>query len=365
MDAAVPFFDAAAAYRSFRRDVDAAVHRVLASGHVILGPEVETFEREFAAYTGAVHAVGVASGTDAIALSLRAIGIGAGDEVLTVANAGVPPVAAICAAGATPLFVDVDPATLLVTPEAIAAAATPRCRAIVAVHLYGQPVRIEAIRATADRLGLALVEDCAHAHGLRIGDRHAGTFGVVGCFSFYPTKNLGGFGDGGVCITNDPGIAASLRRLRVYGADADGRVDVVGCNSRLDELQAAILRVLLRSLDQRVARRRHLARLYEETLAASCARPLARDYDHDAAHLYVVRHPERDRLVRVLAAAGIGSKPHYPLPVHRMAAFRPAASAPPNLPHTDAGCGDVLSLPLYPELDPGVVARIGRAILRP
>lgn len=358
----IPFFDVAAAYRGHRSAIDSAVARVLASGNVVLGPEVEAFEAEFAAYVGTRFAVGVASGTDALALALRAVGVGCGDEVVTVANAGVPPVAAIRAIGAAPRYVDVDPETLLFDATEIAAVVSDRTRAILPVHLYGQPLPMVAIAAAARRFSLPIVEDCAHAHGTRIDGEHAGTFGAVGCFSFYPTKNLGAFGDAGACVTNDPGIASALRRLRVYGADAAGSVPIPGVNSRLDEIQAAILRVLLHGLDTRVGRRGELASQYDSLLRDTSVRSMIRPGVGDAYHLYVVRHPSRDRLIDVLAAAGIGCKAHYPLATHGMPAFRDPGRRISELPNTMQGCAEVLSLPLYPELEPSAVERVAREL---
>lgn len=364
MIASIPFFDVAAVYRRSKVQIDAAVTRVLSSGHVVLGPEVEAFEAEFAAYVGTRHAIAVGSGTDALSLALRAVGVSRGDEVITVANAGVPPAAAICAAGGTPRFVDVDPQTLLMDVGAAQAAVTAHTRALLPVHLYGQCLPIAALRTLADRYGLALIEDCAHAHGLRVDGRHAGSFGTIGCYSYYPTKNLGAFGDGGACVTDDDDLAARLRRLRVYGADADGRVGTTGINSRLDEVQAAILRVLLPNLDARVARRRELARLYDELLEGAQPRHLLRDHAIDAFHLYVVRDAERSRTVRSLTDAGIGCKSHYEIPLQRMPAFADCVVPGASLANTIAGCSQVLSLPLFPDLQEADVHRVAAALAR-
>lgn len=358
----IPFFDIRPSLDPQRGRIDEAVRRVVDSGTVVLGPEVEAFEREFARYTGAPHAIGVASGTDALALALRAVGVESGDEVLTVANAGVPVGAAIRAVGAFPRYVDVDPGHLMIEPSAVASSVTSRTRAMLVVHLYGQPLRIAELVDCAARWSLPVIEDCAHAHGLRIDGRHVGTFGAVGCFSFYPTKNLGALGDAGACITNDEECAAALRRLRVYGADSEGSVAVAGVNSRLDALQAAILRVLLHDLDANVAKRRRLAAVYDDLLRGTEVIPLNRDGSTDAYHLYVVRHPAPQRLIRGLAAAGVGAKSHYPSPLHRMPAFAVADASQPGLPNTEAGCAQVLSLPLYPGLDESDVRRIAEVL---
>lgn len=351
----IPLFDATAAYHADREAIDRAVASVLASGIVILGPEVEAFEAEFADYVGARHAVGVASGTDALALALRALGVVAGDEVITVANAGVPVAAAIRAAGAVPRFVDVLPDSLLMDPAAAAAAIGPRTQCLLPVHLYGQVLPIAALAALAERAGIALVEDCAQAHGARRGGRHVGGAGAIGCFSFYPTKNLGAFGDAGACVTNDATLAERLRQLRAYGVDASGHAVRDGLNSRLDEIQAAILRVRLRRLDASVAARRRLAGLYDAGLRSTEIQPLRRTVGEDAFHLYVVRCRERARVVEALAAAAIGSKAHYPLPLTQMPAF--ADWAVP-LPNTERACAEVLSLPLFPGLAEDDVQRV-------
>lgn len=355
----IPLMDCAAAYRADREAIDAAVRRVLLSGTLILGPEVEAFEAEFAGYVGSSFAVGVASGTDALALALRALDVGAGDEVVTVANAGIPVAAAIRMVGAEPVFVDVLADTLLMDPAAAAAAITARTRCLVVVHLYGQIADLDALRAVADRAGVPLIEDCAQAHGARRGGRHAGTAGAIGCFSFYPTKNLGAFGDGGACVTDDRALAERLRRLRVYGVDAAGRAVADGVNSRLDELQAAILRAQLGRLDERIAARRRLAARLDAGLRRSVVEPLARRAAEDAYHLYVVRSPERSRVTRRLDAAGIGWKVHYPVPLTKMPAYRARTAA---LPVTEAACGEVLSLPLYPSLREADLERIAAAL---
>ncbi len=344
-------------YRRSAAAYDAAARRVLQSGRVVLGPEVDSFERSFAAYVGSRYAVGVASGTDALELSLRAVGVDHGDEVITVANAGIPPLAAILACGAQPRFVDVDPLRLLIDPEQVEGAITPRTRAVLAVHLYGQLAPVQALATICRAGGIALVEDCAHAHGLRDAGRHVGRFGAVAGFSFYPTKNLGAFGDGGACVTDDAEVAARLRELRVYGTDANGIPRRVGINSRLDELQAAFLSIGLRSLEEQVERRRHLARIYTRELAGSRVVPLPRDHDADAFHLYVVRTSSRAEVESDLEAAEIGCKRHYDPPLHRFAVLTGAPPSP-ELPHTEAACREVLSLPLHPGLRDEQIVRI-------
>jgi dTDP-4-amino-4,6-dideoxygalactose transaminase len=359
----VRYFDYRPEYRALKDEIDDAIARVLESGRLILGPEVEGLEREFADYAGVTEAIGLNSGTDALILALRAQGIGRGDEVLTVANAGVPPVAAIRAVGATPTFVDVLPGTLLMDASKIEGALTPRTRCIIPVHLYGQPAEILAVLEAARRNDLRVVEDCAQAHGARYRGRHVGSFGDVGCFSFYPTKNLGALGDGGLCVTSDAALAAELRRQRMYGFDGDRHAHSEGLNSRLDEVQAAVLRVKLRHLEANLEGRRALAQRYRDGLPASACAPLelAADVRH-AYHLFVVRAPRRERLLEHLRARGIGFGLHYPEPVHRMQAYAFLGVGPDALPVTERSAEEVLSLPLYPGLAEGAVDRVIEAL---
>lgn len=361
----IPFFDYRPEYRRLRTDLDQAIARVLASGRLILGPEVEAFEREMAELAGAAHGVGVASGTDAIVLALRVLGVGAGDEVITVANAGAPPVAAIRAAGATPRFVDVEPGTLLMDPGALEAAIGERARAILPVHLYGQPAPLDEILAIAGRCGLPVVEDCAQAHGATYRGRPVGGQGRIGCFSFYPTKNLGAYGDGGMCVTGDAALAESLREQRMYGFRGDRESHVEGLNSRLDELQAAVLRVKLRSLAATNEERRHLAARYARGLAETAWRPVesAPGRGH-VWHLHVVRGPGRERAMGALEAAGIGCGVHYPVAAHLMEAWRASGPGPGALPVTERACAQVLSLPLWPGLGERAVDEVVRALAR-
>lgn len=357
----LPFFDPRPENDRLRARIEAAVRRVLDAPRLILGPEVEAFEREFAAWLGARHGVGVNSGTDALALALRAVGVGRDDEVLTVANAGAPPVAAVRALGARPRFVDVDPATLVLDPDRLADAIGPRTRAVLPVHLYGQPAPLDAIRELADARGLPVVEDCAQSHGATLGGRPTGTLGRIAAFSFYPTKNLGAVGDGGLCATDDDDLAARLRRLRFYGFDDERRALEDGANTRLDELQAAILRVKLTALDAAVAERQALAAAYDEALADRDVIPVApgAGCEH-ARHLYVVRCRDRAAVTAALDDAGVGWAVHYPVPAHRMPAYAPFADEP--LPVTERACDEVLSLPLHPGLPGDAVERVATAL---
>lgn len=354
----IPYFDLASTWEAHREEIEDAIHRVLSSGRLILDAEVEAFEAEFAAYIGTRYAVGVGSGTDALTLALRAQGIGEGAEVITVGNAGVPPVAAIRAAGAMPRLVDVDAETLLLDVGQLERSRTARTRAILPVHLYGQPVDLDGVMSFAEKHGLAVIEDCAQAHGATYRGRHVGVFGNVGCFSFYPTKNLGAFGDGGLCATDDAELAARLRSQRMYGFREDGHAHEEGMNSRLDEIQAAILRVKLQYLDATIQVRRDLAARYREALAGSRFRhPGFTPGAEHAYHLFVVETPDRGAACAALDRAGIGYGIHYPTAVHRMEAYS-FLGPDGGLPSTERTADHVMSLPLYPGLDGGVVIRV-------
>jgi aminotransferase EvaB len=358
------YFDYRPEYERLKEEIDAAWHRVVSSGCLILGPEVAAFEREAAEASGARAGVGVASGTDALALALRALGVGPGDEVVTVANAGVPTIAAIRAAGARPQFVDVEPGTLLLDATALEAAVTPRTRCIIPVHLYGQPVTLEPILATAARHGLHVVEDCAQALGARWRGRPVGSFGAAGCFSFYPTKTLGAFGDGGLVVTSDPEVEQRLRMLRMYGFREDRHAYLEGHNSRLDELQAAILRVKLRHLDQALAERQAIARRYREGLQGHCRLvSIAPDTLH-AWHLFVVLPEDRAHVIGALTRAGIGYGLHYPEPVHLMTAYRFLGYQRGDLPVSEDASERVLSLPIFPGMAADAVDEVIDTVVR-
>lgn len=355
----VRIFDYLQQYRKLSDEIDAAVRRVLRSGKLILGPEVRQFEEEFAQFlNGNGTCVGVNSGTDALVVALMALGIGAGDEVVTVANTAVPTVSAIRATGATPVFCDVDPRTCLMDLHELEQLITERTRAVLPVHLFGNVVDVPSIRDIIQRRDIRIVEDCAQAHGAKIGDRMAGTMGDIGTFSFYPTKNLGAYGDAGMCYTANPTLGEEMRRVRMYGFENGPRSVREGINSRLDELQAAILRVKLKRLSEYVAARRALAERYTQNLTTCVERVVAGDRVHHAYHLFVVKVPDRDRVRAELSSRGVDAAIHYPHPIHLMPAYRFLGYRQGSLPHTEALCESVLSLPLYPELPDEAVDRV-------
>jgi dTDP-4-amino-4,6-dideoxygalactose transaminase len=347
----VAFLDLGRQLVAMRDELEAAIERVLHSGRFLLGEEGEALEREFAAACGAAHSVGVASGTDAVELALRALGIQPGDEVVTQANTCVPTITGIARAGATPVLCDADPRTGLMDLDSLDAALGERTRAVVPVHLYGQCADTEAIVGLCEPRRIAVVEDCAQAHGATVGGRHAGTIGAAGAFSFYPTKNLGALGDGGAVITGDTEVAERLRLLRHYGQVDRYRHEGFGVNSRLDEIQAAIVRAKLPRLERWTERRREIASLYSAALRHSPVEPLVElPGRRHAFHLFVVRAPDRERLRADLSDRGIGTLIHYPLPIHRQPAFAELSGGPVPLWGAEQLSASVLSLPLYPEL---------------
>jgi dTDP-3-amino-3,4,6-trideoxy-alpha-D-glucose transaminase len=358
----VPFNDLKPLVARCRPAFEAALRRVLDSGWFILGPEVEAFEREFAAYHGeGYHAVAVGHGTDAIELALRAAGVGAGDEVITTPLTAVPTVCAIERAGARPVFADIDPRTCTISPDAVRAAITPRTRAVVPVHLYGRPADMIELGKIARAANLLMLEDCAQAHGAWLGGRLVGTFGELAAFSFYPTKNLGALGDGGAVLTADAALADRLRRLRNYGQAARYEHVERGMNSRLDELQAALLRVVLARLDDHNDERRRLAARYRAELAGVTL-PADGPGRHHVYHLFVVRHPDRDGLARRLAAQGVGTASHYPRPVHLQSAYTDLGYAPGSMPAAERAAAEVLSLPLFVGMTEVQVAEVCAAV---
>ncbi len=349
----VPMVDLKAQYARIRAEVDAAVARVLESTQFIKGEECTLLEQEFAAYCGAGHACGVANGTDALILALRAYGVGAGDEVVTVANTFIATGEAILLNGAKPVFVDVDPDTFTLDPSVLEKAITPKTRVILPVHLYGHPADMEPILAVAKRHGLPVLEDAAQAHGAEIDGRRAGNLGHAACFSFYPGKNLGAYGDAGMVISNDKEFLVRVRQIANHGGGSNKYDNVVlGTNSRLDTLQAAILRVKLRHLDTWNRERQERAVAYSAALSGipGLMLPRERQGARSAWHLYTVRTPDRDALASRLKEKGISTAIYYPRPIHLQPAMAPAGGRSGDLPVSERLSREVLSLPLYPEL---------------
>lgn len=359
----IPPFDLKRQYAALKPEVDAAIADVLERGAFILGAEVAAFEREFATYCGVSHAVGVGSGTEALHLALRACDIGPGDEVITVAHTAVATVAAIELTGARPVLVDIESRRATLNPAQLEAAITPRTRAVIPVHLYGCPAELAPILEVARRYHLRVVEDCAQAHGAVYKGQRVGSWGDLAAFSFYPTKNLGAYGDGGAIVTDDPTLSERLRLLREYGWAERYVSHSKGLNSRLDELQAAILRVKLRHLDVWNARRRALAQQYTTLLRDSGLQlPFEPPDGAHVYHLYVVRTPQREALRAFLSERGIGTLIHYPVPVHLQPAYADLGYRPGSLPETEAAAAQVLSLPLYPELREDEIEAVCNAI---
>ncbi|MES2741361.1 MAG: DegT/DnrJ/EryC1/StrS family aminotransferase [Pseudomonadota bacterium] len=348
----VPFLDLKAINLAQAEEFEAAFHRVLHSGWFIMGKELESFETKFAAYCGSAQAVGVANGLDAIFLLLKAYGIGPGDEVIVPSNTYIATWLAVTHCGATPVPVEPDEATYNLDPAAIAAAITPRTRAIIPVHLYGQPADMDPINAVAERHGLKVIEDAAQAHGARYRGRAAGTLGHAAAFSFYPGKNLGALGDGGAVTTGDSAIAGAVRALRNYGSEVKYQNDQLGFNSRLDELQAALLSAKLSTLNEYNRRRKAVAARYQSGLAGlpGLTLPQVPQWADPVWHLYVIRHRRRDALAAKLAEAGIGTVVHYPIPPHRQGAYASLGYGEGAFPIAEAIHREVLSLPIGPTM---------------
>lgn len=360
----VPFLDLRRELEEMRPEIEAAIARVLTAGQLILGEEVERFETAFAAACGARHAVGVASGTDAITIALQAVGIGPGDEVITVANTCVPTIVGIEQAGAVPVLVDPDSTTFTIDPERAEQAITPRTRALVPVHLYGQMADMRALVELCESRGLALVEDCAQAHGARFHGAPAGSFGHAASFSFYPTKNLGALGDGGAVVSSDEQVATRARMLRTYGEQKRFVHVIRGRNSRLDALQAAVLAAKLPRLESRNERRRALARRYSEAFAETdLVLPTEASGRYHVYHLYVVRSADRDGFRGRLEGRGVQTAVHYPLPVHLQPAYRDLGRRDASLSVAEALATEIVSLPLYPELTDEEVSWCIEAVL--
>jgi dTDP-4-amino-4,6-dideoxygalactose transaminase len=359
----VPFTDLAAMTRDVRAPVEQAWANLLDSSRFVGGEEVEKFERNWASYCGVAHGIGVGNGTDALQLTLMALNIGAGDEVIVPANTFVATAEAVVLAGATPVFADVSSDTLLLTPAQLEAAITPRTAAVIVVHLYGQLPDMDALTRSASRAGIVLIEDAAQAHGARWHGRPAGSMGRAGCFSFYPAKNLGAFGDGGAVVTADAGLAGRIASLRDHGRSQGSHYDhgLVGTNSRLDGMQAAVLNAKLPWLDAWTEARRSIAARYRAALGRGACRPVAEEAGSQGAyHLAVVRIPDRAWVRRELATAGIDTQIHYPVPCHRHGPYRRFARTP--LPIAEKNAGEILSLPMFPHMSDHQVTRVCDAV---
>lgn len=359
----IRMFDYLGQYRTLQAEMQVALARVLESGQLILGPAGQRFEEDFAGFLGSDgQCVAVNSGTDALAVALRALDVGPGDEVITVANTAVPTVSAIRMTGATPVFCDVDADTALLDLNEVPRRLTPRTKAIIPVHLYGNAVDIPLLRQVVAGQGIKIIEDCAQAHGATFGGRMVGTMGDAGAFSFYPTKNLGAYGDGGLCFSADAELVRKMRMIRMYGFEGSYYAEIEGVNSRLDELQAAVLSVKLPHLAAWLAQRRELAAAYDRHLPASARHLRSGAGVGHAYHLYVVTVPERDRVRAELAQRGIDTGIHYPHPIHRMRGYSFLGYGEGSLPRTEALAPNLLSLPLYPELPVDDVLRVCEAL---
>jgi dTDP-4-amino-4,6-dideoxygalactose transaminase len=347
----VPLVDLRVQYQMIKHEITAAIGGVLESMQLFLGPEAEAFEHEFAAYCGCQYGIGLSNGTDALVLALRACGIGPGDEVITVANTFIATVEAIALVGATPVFVDIDPDTYTLDCHDLHRALSPRTRALIPVHLYGHPVEMQPVLEFARAYGLQVIEDASQAHGATYQGRRVGSFGDIGCFSLYYSKNLGAYGEAGICVTNRSDLAERIRLLRDHGSRIRYRHDVLGVNARLDEIQAAVLRVKLRYLDQWNAARRRHAHFYTEHLQSEVESvPVVRPWADHVYYVYVVQVQERDQFRMRLQDAGIATGVHYPTPIHLQPACEKYGYARGSLPVTEAVTGRIVSLPMYPEL---------------
>ncbi len=347
----IPVFDLKRQYEGLKTELDSAFTTVFESGIFILGENVRLFEEEFANYLGAGFAVGVGSGTEALHLSLKAFDIGSGDEVITVPNTAVPTISAISFAGARPVLVDITPDTYTIDTKKIEKKITNKTKAILPVHMYGHPSEMEQIMKLAEAYNLRVIEDACQSHGTQYNGKNAGTIGDMGCFSFYPTKNLGAYGDGGIVVTNSEELYNKLIMLRNYGEVSKFTSKIEGFNSRLDEIQAAVLRVKLKHLDTWTNRRREIATLYLQLLYNSNVQlPCERQWAKHVYHLFVIRTNKRDALKGYLQERGVGTQIHYPIPIHMQEAYKKFGYKAGEFPISERNAGEILSLPIYPEL---------------
>jgi dTDP-4-amino-4,6-dideoxygalactose transaminase len=360
----IPFVDLKAQYRSIKPDIDAAVSGILESSQFVLGKEVAAFEEEFAAYSGAQHAIGVNSGTSALHLALLAAGIGPGDEVITIPFTFVATVAAIWYSGAKPVFVDIDPKSFTMDPSLIEAAITERTKAIMPVHLYGQPADMDPILEIARRHGLLVIEDAAQAHGAEYKGKRVGAIGDLGCYSFYPGKNLGAYGEGGAVVTNSPEYTRTIRMLRDWGAERKYQHVLKGYNYRMEGFQGAILRVKLRHIEAWTEARRANAAYYNELLNDSAvAAPQQMAYARHVYHVYAIRHPQREKLQQAIQSHEIQTGIHYPIPVHLLPAYSDLGYHEGDFPHSEQAANEVLSLPMFAELTQSQIKTVCDAVI--
>jgi len=359
----IPLVDLKAQYKNLEPEISRAINRCLASSDFILGQDLAHFETEFAQFIGVNYAIGVASGTDALTLALLACGVRAGDEVVVPANTFIATAFAVSHVGAKPVFVDVSENDFNIDTSKLPLLITKKTKAIIPVHLYGRMVEMNAIEDLARNYDIAIIEDACQAHGAQCKDKKAGSIGHAGAFSFYPGKNLGAYGDGGIVVTNNKNIAESIQMLRNYGQKVKYKHELFGYNSRLDNLQAAILRVKLRRLDDWNERRQEIARLYNELLAETplVLPNICSDLSH-VYHLYVIRAKERDKLLKHLNDQGIGASIHYPVPVHLQKPYRDLGYREGLCPVSERLCSEVISLPIYPEMTDTQVRRIADAV---
>lgn len=360
----VPFVDLRSQSAEVRREISTAIERAIEDGQFILGDEVAAFEHSFAGYCGGRHGIGLGNGTEALHLTLRALGIGPGDEVITAANTFVATALAIAYTGATPVLVDANPDDYLINVELLEPAITPRTKAIVPVHLYGQPADLPAIMEIAAKHNLPVVQDACQAHGATIGSKPLASFGTAACYSFYPSKNLGAYGDGGMVVTNCDTLADRVRLLRNYGQRTKNKYEVLGYNSRLDTLQASILSVKLKYLDEENEQRRTAATWYREALQGNpeIVLPQEKPGATHVYHLFVVQHARRDALLAHLQAAGVHCGIHYPTPIHQITAFQGSKTIPVGAPVATEMASRILSLPMYPGIRADQIDRVAEAV---
>lgn len=358
----IPILDLKEQYHQLKDEIRQATDAVFESGHFINGPNVQALEREIAAYVGVPHGIGLNSGTDALHLALRALDVGPGDEVITTPFTFVATTEAIGIVGATPVFVDIDPETYTIDPAAVEAAITPRTRVILPIHLYGHPAPMRELVRIAQRAGLAIVEDCAQAIGATIDGQKVGSFGDVGAFSFFPSKNLGAYGDGGMATTTREDLAQRMRSLRAHGGRIKYHHEELGVNSRLDEVQAAILRVKLPHLESWIERRRANAAAYDEALAGVVTTPKQTPGTRHVFHQYTIEVAEREATAKALAQRGVQTMVYYPVPLHLQAVHQGLGYAAGRFPHSERAAQRVLSLPMFPELSPEQRATVTDAV---